>query len=622
MKKELFLEEAVLDDLNKDLEHLGQPLSHKTFKFLGGTIFFLGTLVIIRVIFISFINGDFYKERALFNSAHLSINRAERGILFDKFNNQLVDNVPTFKISIKLVEFLKNEEIREKTSKTLEEILGLEPGYIKELTKNINLERQNILTLSKELSIDEAVRIKSLNIDAVRIENDFKRNYKDPEIFSHIVGYTGFVDKNDLKENADLYFNESIGKGGIEYSYDKELRGENGETVNYRNSKGETIETKILKNPKPGYSIKTTIDADLQKYFYERLKQRLDFLGSSAGAGIIMNPDSGEILSLVSIPGFNNNKIEPSDLINKNKPFFNRAISGVYAPGSTIKPLVAVAALKENVITPEEEIFSKGYIEIPNPYFPDKPSRFVDWKPHGWVNLYSAIAKSSNIYFYEVGGGYGNQKGLGVEKLKNYWGKFGLGYKTGIDLPYEANGFLPDPSSKEKSGGIWRIGDTYNVSIGQGDLLITPIQLINYVSLIANGGKIYKPFVVNKIIDDKENTVKENKPEILKDYSSELKEIIKIIEEGMIDVVKKPYGTAYSLFDLPFTVAAKTGTAQIEGNAKTNAFFVGYGPVNSEDKKIAILVLVENARAGSLNTIPVAKDVLRWYYENRIVKTL
>ena len=181
------------------------------------------------------------------------------------------------------------------------------------------------------------------------------------------------------------------------------------------------------------------------------MKQGLSYLGSRAGVGIALNPQNGEVLALVSLPSFDNNKIKAEDLIDSSKPLFNRAVSGFYAPGSTIKPLVAFGALKEEIIAPEKEILSIGYIEIPNPYYPDRPSRFVDWKPHGWVNLYSALARSSNVYFYEVGGGFGDQKGLGIEKLKDYWQKFGLGELTGIDLPGEAKGSLPDPETKEKN---------------------------------------------------------------------------------------------------------------------------------------------------------------------------
>jgi penicillin-binding protein 2 len=269
-----------------------------------------------------------------------------------------------------------------------------------------------------------------------------------------------------------------------------------------------------------------------------------------------------------------------------------------------------------NGLNPKDQIFSPGYLDVPNPYNSQKPTRFLDWQYQGWVDMYSAIAKSSDVYFYVIGGGYGNKKGLGISRIKEWWMKFLLDKKTNIDLIGENNGFLPDPEWKEKEKkSIWRIGDTYNVSIGQGDLLVTPISLLNYVAAISNGGVIYKPRVVKNIVDEDNKVVFENKVEILADLRQEIGPYIKEIQKAMIDVVSKPYGTAHLLNDLPFQVAGKTGSAQYDRNTKLNAFFVGYAPAN--DPEIAILILIEDAKEGSLNTIPIARDVFLWYYENR-----
>jgi penicillin-binding protein 2 len=613
--KELFLEEAVLDDLAQDFNSLELPLSQRAFKLVGAAVFLIASVVVLRILFLGGWQGDFYNQRALINASQVTVNRAERGIIFDRFNKPLVKNLPSFRLNLSLVELFKNSEKQLQTIEALQQVLNLPANYIEGLLKEVDLEKQNSVTIARQLSIEDIIKIKNLNLPAVQIEDDFKRQYIEGEVLAHLVGYTGPVDKNDVKNISSLSFNDVVGKSGLEAYYDKELRGGDGETISYRNVKGEIIDNKLLKNSAPGHQLYSSIDLEFQSYFFNRLKQALNYLGSQAGVGIALNPQNGEILALVSLPSFNNNEIKSGALNNPYKPFFNRAISGAYTPGSTIKPLVAFAALAENVISPDKQIFSPGYLEIPNPYYPDKPSIFLDWKPHGWVDLYSAIARSCNVYFYTVGGGYGDIKGLGVDKLKEYWQKFGLGRKTGVDLPSENGGFLPDSQTKEKDGGIWRIGDTYNVSIGQGDLLVTPLQLINYTTAIANGGKIYRPFIVKKIAAEDGKTIKEINPQIIEDYSSNI-QIIKEIQRGMIDAVKKPYGTAYLLADLPVSVAAKTGTSQIESNTKINAFFVGYAP--TENPQIAILVLVENAREGSLNAVPVAKDVLNWYYYNRL----
>jgi len=616
-KQDLFLEEAVLDDLAGDLSSLETPLSQKAFRLVGVITFILMALVIGRVSFLGIWRGGFYSQQAMINMGEISENPAQRGIIFDKFSEPLAKNNSSFKVSLLLVDFLKDFESRLETTDSLEDILGLPKGYIEEALKSVDLERQNSIVLARDLELEDIIKIKNLNIGSVRIEDDFSREYLGGGLFSHIVGYTGSVNSNDADENPEISLNDIIGKSGLELYYDNELRGEDGKTINYRNAVGEIIDSKLLTNASDGNQIYSTIDSGLQSFFSASLKSNISRVGSRSAVGIAVNPQNGEVLSLVSLPSFDNNEITNKDLADSAKPFFNRAISGEYAPGSTIKPLVAFAVLKEKIISPEHQIFSAGYIDIPNPYNPDKPSRFLDWKPNGWVNLFSAIAKSSNIYFYAVSGGLDEVKGLGIERLKEYWGKFGLGKETGIDLPGEKKGFLPDPESKEKSSGdIWRIGDTYNVSIGQGDLLVTPIQLINYITVIANGGRLYRPSLVKKIVDSNGKIIKEVFPEIIADYSSDIYEI-ELIQEGMEDTVRKSYGTANILSGLPFSAAAKTGTAQIEGNTKINALFVGYAP--ADNPEIAILVLVENAREGSLNAVPVAKDVLEWYYYNRIL---
>ena len=254
---------------------------------------------------------------------------------------------------------------------------------------------------------------------------------------------------------------------------------------------------------------------------------------------------------------------------------------------------------------------------MPNLYNPEKPNRFLDWKAHGWVDLYSAIAKSSNVYFYEIGGGFKDQKGLGISKLKDWWQKFGLNEKTGIDLQAEESGFLPDPEWKENATKKpWLLGDTYNVTIGQGDLLVTPIQILNYISAIANGGKIYKPRVTQLVLNDDNQVLLRNEPSVLKDLTAEVGYYLSDIRRGMRDAVRESYGTAHYLAGLPLEIAAKTGSAQVENNKKLNAFFVGYAPY--ENPQIAILILVEDAKEGSLNTVPVARDIFMWYYQNRI----
>ena len=619
-KPELFLEEAVLDDLSKSFDSLELPLSERVFNLVVFFSVFIGILVFIRVGFLGIRYGDFYKNRALANISDVTYIPAERGLFFDRFNKLLVKNIPSFKATLKLAGFFKkNQNEQREELEQMGEILNLPLDQINDWLRKVDLEKQNSMVLARNLTVEQVAKIKNLDFKDIKIEKDFAREYEKTGILSHVLGYVGVASKEDLGSDSDLLLNDLVGKAGLELYYNKELRGENGEIIDFRNAKNETVDQKTSAIQSRGNDLYLTIDSEFQDYFYRRLKSQLEGIGRVGGVGIAVNPQNGEVLSLISLPSFDNNKISSDLLSDPSKPLFNRVTSGVYNPGSTIKPLVAVAALVEKVVDTQKEIYSPGYLDVPNPYDPERPSRFLDWRPQGWVNLYSAIARSSNVYFYEVSGGYGDFKGLGIGRLRDYWKKFGLDKKTNIDLPGEKSGFLPDVEEKEKRTGVpWRLGDTYNNGIGQGDLIITPLELINYISSIANNGKAFEFHIAQKIIDKNGNLTKETQPKILFD-NSQFIDAIEEVQKGMLDVVQKPYGTAYMLNGLPFKVAAKTGSAQIEMNTKVNAFFVGYGPVeNDKIPSLAILVLIENAREGSLNAVPVAKDVFQWYYKNRL----
>lgn len=603
--EELFLEESVDVVSKEELEALELPISRKAF----GLMFFSALAIALvfggQLIFLSVWKGNFYQLRAEANAGKEIHLAAARGIIYDRFGNVLAESQPTFSVAAK-------PGVIDKVA----EILWLAPEEIRSQLKEANLSKVSSLVVARDVPIEKIAPLKSLESEGVEVFSDYKRQYNNGKIFSHILGYTGFG-----------LGNEVVGKTGLEAQYDEYLKGKQGAQVIYKDALENKLDKKLVSEPENGKHLNLNIDAGLQKYFYNRLAGALTALGREGGTGIALNPQNGEVLALISFPSFDSNLFvasgrndEKTRILNSGgKPLFNRAVSGLYTPGSTIKPLMALAALKENVITPEKKIFSAGFIEIPNPYFPDQPSRFLDWKAHGWVDLYSALARSSNVYFYAIGGGFENVRGLGIEKIKEYWKKFNFDKKTGIDLPAESEGFLPDPEEKEKrTKDIWRLGDTYNISIGQGDFSITPIELLNQISAIANGGRLYRPFVAKNVTDASGNTIKENQPEILADYSLDFAKEIQEVQKGMEDAVGKYYGTAYLLSELPFRAAGKTGSAQVANNTKTNAFFVGYAP--AKDPQIAILVLVENAREGSLNAVPVAKDVLEWYYYNRLVK--
>ncbi|MEK9186179.1 MAG: penicillin-binding transpeptidase domain-containing protein, partial [Patescibacteria group bacterium] len=502
VKKELNVEEAILDSFAKGYHgYLEMPLSRQTFLLVGVVASIVGSVAILWAGFLNIAEGARYQNRADANFNEEVIIPAYRGIITDRFGEPLVKNVSTFSVFLNVSELLKNDsEKAETVVQTLANLFFLEPDLLRQKISKINLENQSILSVAKGIGPEDVVALNSLGLSGVIVKEDYQREYIDGPVFAHILGYDGQV------------------QAGLESVYDHILAGRDGVSIVFENAKGEKLDTKVVSIPSDGYQLITTIDAGLQKYFYNRLSSGLWALGRDTGVGIAMNPKNGEVLALINLPSFNNNlftttkfREEKVRILNSSaKPLFNRAVSGLYNPGSTIKPLVAIAALREKIVTPEFTIFSKGFIEVPNPYDPDKPSRFVDWKPHGWVDIHSALARSSNVYFYALGGGFPKSEaeltdggagiqGLGIAKLNSYWQKFLLNTKTGIDLPAENSGFLPDAEEKEiRTGQIWRVGDTYNVSIGQGDLLITPIQLVNFISSLADGGIMYRPKIVQK----------------------------------------------------------------------------------------------------------------------------
>ncbi len=617
--EKLDFDEVVFDDVvYSDLDYLELPTSRQAFLLIAGCAVLIASLVLGRVAFLNFFNGVFYQARASANISHEISLPVFRAVIEDRFGQPLVKNTNSFSVVLNLGQLIKNQKSLEPIITELAGILEVPESDLIDLTAKTDLNKSNWLTIARNITPQQTIAIKGLNQDFIQIINDYRRIYLDGPVFADIIGYTGLGSDNSV-----------VGKSGLEFQYNDSIKGQEGKYALYEDATGKILSQKVVSESKPGAPLQITIDAELQKYFYSRLQEALRTLNRESGVGIAVNPQTGEVLAMVSFPSFDNNAFVDASrnserkvfLTSSAKPLFNRAISGLYSPGSTIKPLVALSALHEGVVDPESQIFSAGYLKIPNPYQPDLPSVFLDWKKHGWVNLATALARSSNVYFYLLGGGLPqgvpetdliNGKfvlsGLGIGKLHDYWQKFNLGSKTGIDLPFESQGFLPDPQEKQtRTNQPWRLGDTYNVSIGQGDLQVTPLQLLNFIASVGNGGKIYRPFI-NKNLE----------PQTLADYSSWQSEL-KAVQYGLEQGVQDPAGSSHLLNSLPFKVAGKTGTPQISNNVKVNAFFSGYGPVDDpRGPQIAILVFVENAVEGSLNALPVAKDVFQWYYENRI----
>lgn len=431
------------------------------------------------------------------------------------------------------------------------------------------------------------------------------RSYINESGFGLLLGYVSAP----AKDSSGKYWQDTfIGKDGVEKSYNTNLTGLNGMRITETDVTGAIQSENTVSAPKAGEDIKLSIDSRIQKQMYHSIASMASSASFSGGAGVIMDIKTGELLSLTSYPEYNPSTLsagQDKKTINtyfsdKRKVFLNRAVSGLYTPGSIVKPFVAYGALVENVISPFKQILANGSISIPNPYFPDKKSIFKDHGVFGYVDMKKAIAVSSDVYFYEIGGGYQDQKGLGIVNIDKYTRLFGIAEKTGVDLPSEKVGTIPTPDWKAKTfnGEIWRVGDTYNTSIGQYGFQTTPLQMARAIAGIANDGIIPTPHVrlADAVMEAKTTNIGVNK------------EMMKIIKDGMRQVVTEGTGTALNLASVK--VAAKSGTAQIGvGNTNTNSWIVGFFPY--ENPKYSFAVLMERGpKSASGNATRVMSEVV------------
>lgn len=431
---------------------------------------------------------------------------------------------------------------------------------------------------------------------------DEERTLFDPKAFSHVIGFVG---KDEAK-----------GKAGLEEMFDGMIRGSDGERSLEVDAQGRVVSEGTIRNPIAGLPITTTLDAELQRKVFSVLEEMRATREFKGGAAVLFDVKNGEIFALISAPGYDANALSrggPSETIeamraDSDLPFFNRAIAGAYHPGSIIKPIVAAAALEENIIGAEDRIVSEGALRVSDPYRPGEESVFLDWKAHGSVDMRRALAVSSNVYFYVVGGGFKHIGGLGIHRLAEWFTRFGLGSKTHIPLVGEHAGLVPDPDQKSRyhpENPIWRLGDTYHASIGQGDFLVTPLQIARMLAMIANNGTAPAfRFVVSQNARA-DNTV----------FSLALEEeTFRVVKEGMRRAVTEGTATALAHAAVPF--AGKTGTAEFGDKQRVHSWFMGFAPY--EKPRLGIVVLLESGPRQNLVGAPyAASQIVDWIIAHR-----
>jgi penicillin-binding protein 2 len=537
----------------------------------------------------------------------------------------------------------------------LEQQLPL-PGLVALIKRAVTIERQG--SASDPVPILDGVdRIRafevseeSFRIPAVRVNQVPIRQYIYGELLSHVLGFMGPIPAivaDDYEEAGYNDPNEKVGLNGLEYSYQDELRGTPGLRFVERDILGTDVRVVgPVREPVPGWNLNLSIDLRLQRVMHDALKEAKDKSTIAEGVpwavAIAMNPQNGQILGMVSLPSYDNNifaKEIGEDYLklekDESRPLINYAIGGLYPPGSTFKMITSAAALAEGIIEPDTTVTDAGPIYLANRYFPNDLSqaqKFVSWNHkygivHGAINVVKALALSNDIFFYYMGGGYPDQfVGLGQKRLTKWMELFGYGENTGIDLPGEVVTTVPtDQWKRQLFAETWTTGDSYNMSIGQGYVLATPLQVLVETMAVANGGTIYEPRVVHHMTDANGGLQKDFEPAVVRKLPIS-DEDMSYIRRGMWEVMNTDYGTGYAARVPGIEMAGKTGTAEFceyipekedcrrdeNDNLPTHAWFTAYAPYDNPE--IAVVVFLYNGGEGSGAAAPVAQKILQAYF--------
>ncbi|NWG03196.1 MAG: penicillin-binding protein 2 [Syntrophaceae bacterium] len=587
------------------------------YKYL---VIFIGLgffMIFIRLWSLQVIKGTDLRRLSENNCIRLRENPADRGIIFDQKGRILAHNRPSYEVYL------------------IPEDLKMNPGVVHEVAKLLNIPPEEIeeklraqkrrapfkpVKIKSDINWNELVRLESNRIHHPGLFVDVRprRAYDHGELASHLIGYLGEIDENELKQAKEATYRMGtlIGKYGVEYRWEDVLRGVDGGRQIEVDALGREIRPLGTVEPSPGNNLYLTIDLDLQKIAEEAYQDK-------SGALIAMDPKTGRILAMVSKPSF------PPDIFARNilpeewkslvenphHPLQNKGIQGQYPAGSVFKIITAIAGLESGMITPDTQFFCTGAFHYGN-------RDFRCWKEggHGAISLHRAIVESCDIYFYQVG------LKVGVDLIAHYANEFGLGQVTGISLPHEKSGTVPSSSWKKKRfGAPWYSGETLSFSVGQGYLNTTPLQLLMLISGVANGGKLFLPQVVDKVEDIYGNKLKEYPPVELRRVNVSEK-TLRIVQEALRGAVNDPHGTGWNCQLKDVKVAGKTGTAQVvrlpenfkKGDMnrmplkfRDHAWFVAYAPF--EDPKISVAVLVEHGGFGASAAAPIAKKVIAKY---------
>ncbi len=571
-------------------------------------ILILTAILIGRLIYLQIAGHEHYATMSKSNRIKMMPIPPTRGIIYDRHNRILADNVPSYSLEI-IPEQVK--DINE-TLTRLQELLGFSDDKIKQFMKQKKREKRfTSIPLLLRLSDEDVAKFAVVRpfFPGVDAKARLVRHYPYQELTSHVVGYVGRINEKELKTLPEANYRGTfhIGKIGIEKTYETELHGQAGYSEVETNAQGRAVKTVSSKNPTPGIDIHLTLDVDLQKTAY-------DALADFNGAVVAIEIKTGDILVFTSRPGF-----DPNPFVNgistkayralqksKDQPLFNRALRGQYPPGSTLKPFVGLAGLEYNVIDFKQKLFCPGFYQLPK-----VKHKYRDWKKwgHGMVDLNASITQSCDVYFYDLA------RTLGIDRIHQFLNQFGFGQKTGVDLVGEKAGLLPSRAWKKAvRNQPWYPGETLITGIGQGFMQVTPLQLTYATAILANSGKMIPP-----------RLSRNQTPKKLKDLNLSPENLNNVIS-SMINVIHGARGTARSLQKgIDYQIAGKTGTAQVinikqdeeydeEKIAKKfrdHALFIAFAPAT--DPQIAVAVIAENGGHGGSVAAPIAGKIIRQY---------
>lgn len=582
-------------------------------SFVVGIVFLF---LVIRLWHLQILNVEDYQAMSENNRLRFVPVAASRGAILDRNGTVLVSNRPSFSLAIVPQEVTDKEALLT----LLSNLLGLDRADMAERwEKNKGRAKYYPIVLASNITRDhvEIVEENRLRLPGIEIEMKPVREYASGQLAAHLLGYIGEVSEKELNLTGFEDYNpgDYIGKNGIERALEKELHGGDGGRQLEVDARGRVLRTVSESYPTVGNSVVLTIDAAVQK-------QAERAFGDQAGAAVVMDVTNGEILAFVSNPGFDPSlfsgklsaDVWQGYLDDKRHPLENKALSGQYPPGSTFKMITALAGLQNNIINESTSINCNGSYDLGT-------STFKCWnkKGHGATNLHKSLRESCDVFYYQLG------EKLGVDKIAAAAQAFKLGTPLGVELLNERSGLIPTSEWKQKRfGKRWFHGETLPVAIGQGAVLLTPIQMASMTATIANEGTIYRPHLVKRIVDADGQILRETKTEII-GTASFSKESFRLVKQGMLAVVNEPGGTGAAARQYDVKVAGKTGTSQVvklrDSKKSTpyqyldHALFVAFAPF--EKPEIAVAVIVEHGEHGASAAAPIVSRILRTYFDGK-----